>query len=199
MSSSLVDLSAFAGSLPDPVIVDTNVVVAGMLVPADQPNPAPARRSARFLSGLVADNRRAILTPTAYSELLHVSIRLRYQRELRLNREAITARHGNRIGSWTELFKLDPTIAQQHAADLDQLRRRLVAGNIVMAGMDDLGTIPSGLPYDEELIRLIGRYGLDTNDASILLEASRLGVYDIVTMDEDLRRARIDFNVYTWL
>jgi len=50
-----------------------------------------------------------------------------------------------------------------------------------------------------ELIRLVGRYGLDTNDALILMEASRLGISAIVTMDRDMRRALPDFDIYTWV
>jgi predicted nucleic acid-binding protein len=199
MGGSLVDLSARAAPLPDPVVVDTSVVVAAMLALDKQQNPIHIVRAAELFSELLTGDHHAIFPPTAYSELLHVSIRIRNQQELKLNRHAILARYGTRISSWTELFKRDPTIAQQHAAELDQLRRRLVASNIVIAGTDDLGPISSGLPHDVELVRLIGRYGLDTNDAAILMEANRLGIYDIVTMDEDLRRARMDFNVYTWL
>ncbi|MGH2562555.1 MAG: hypothetical protein ACRDJH_26140 [Thermomicrobiales bacterium] len=199
MSGSLIDLASPNIPVPNPVIIDTNVVVAGMLAPEAQPDPAQALRANMFFSDLVARNRRAILTPTAYSELLHVSIRMRYQQELRLNRHAILVRYGTRISSWTELFKHDPTIAQQHAADLNQLRRRLVATNMVVAGTNDLGPIRSGFPYDVEFVRLIGRYGLDTSDAAILMEANCLGVYDIVTMDDDPRRAQLDFNIYTWM
>ncbi|MGH2533607.1 MAG: hypothetical protein ACRDJW_15015 [Thermomicrobiales bacterium] len=199
MRGSLVDLSQHARPLPDPTVVDTNVVVAAMLVPAVRTDPVHALRAAAFFSDLLASNRRAILTPTAYSELLHVSIRIRYQQELRLNRPAIHARYGARISRWTDLFKRDPTIAQQHAADLSQLRRRLIAANIVVADTNTFGPIRSGLPFDVELVRLIGHYGLDTSDAAMLIEADRLGVLDIVTMDEDPRRAHLDFNIYTWM
>ncbi len=45
---------------------------------------------------------------------------------------------------------------------------------------------------------MIGRYGLDTSDCLILMEAARLGVRSVVTMDRDLLRAQSDFDIYTW-
>ena len=59
--------------------------------------------------------------------------------------------------------------------------------------------LPAGVSYDRELIHLVGRYGLDTSDAAILLEARRAGVIDLVTLDLDWRRAHVDFDVHTWL
>lgn len=50
-----------------------------------------------------------------------------------------------------------------------------------------------------ELVHLVGKYGLDSNDAVILMEAQRCGVADIVTVDRDLLRAPADFTIYTWL
>jgi hypothetical protein len=82
---------------------------------------------------------------------------------------------------------------------LEQLRQRLASHNVVIAGPDRLGPIPSGLAYDQELVRLVGRYGLDTSGAAILLEAQRLGISALVTLDPDMQRAQADFDVYTWL
>lgn len=41
-------------------------------------------------------------------------------------------------------------------------------------------------------------YGVDSHDALILMETRRMGINDIVTMDADMRRASLDFNLYTW-
>ena len=49
------------------------------------------------------------------------------------------------------------------------------------------------------LSRIRSSYGIDTNEALILMEASRLGVRSIVTMDGELLRARADFDILTWL
>lgn len=75
----------------------------------------------------------------------------------------------------------------------------MIANGLLFAAPEDLGPIPSGRSYDEELIDLVGAYGLDSNDASILLEARQLGLADIITLDADMQRARRDFDIYTWL
>ena len=45
---------------------------------------------------------------------------------------------------------------------------------------------------------MIGRYGVDTNDAVIRLEARRAGISAVATLDPDMRRAAADFDIYTW-
>ena len=64
---------------------------------------------------------------------------------------------------------------------------------------DDLASLPGGTLWETELLRLVGRYHLDTADAAILLDAQRAGITSIATLDADLRRAQLDFDVYTWL
>ena len=64
---------------------------------------------------------------------------------------------------------------------------------------DELGPSSSGQAFDEELVHFVGTFGLDANDAAILLEAERHGLTDIVTLDADLQRAQRDFTIYTWL
>jgi predicted nucleic acid-binding protein len=157
-----------------------------------------AAQAADFFDSLIDADQSVVFPPTAYSELLHTSIRRRYQQELQVNRAAITARYGTRITSWSELYKRDVSVLLEHAAILEQMRLWLANNNVVLAAPWELGPITSGRPYDEELVRLIGRYGLDTNDALILMEASRLGISAIVTMDRDMHRALPDFDVYTW-
>lgn len=82
--------------------------------------------------------------------------------------------------------------------DLLHLRQTLSTNGLLFIAPDDLGPISSGRAYDEELIHLVGTYGLDSNDASILMEAQRYGVTDIITLDADLQRAQADFTIYTW-
>ena len=96
------------------------------------------------------------------------------------------------------MYKRDDSILHDHAPSLERMRLRLANYNVVVVAPEDLGPIPSGRLFDEERVRLIGRYGLDTNDALILMEASRLGISAIVTLDRDMRRALPDFDVYTW-
>lgn len=96
------------------------------------------------------------------------------------------------------LYKLDPTIIRYHVMELERLRINLAAIDIVVASPDDLEPIPASQSFDRELIRMIGRYGLDTSDCLILMEAARLAVRSIVTMGRDLLRAREDIDLYTW-
>lgn len=71
--------------------------------------------------------------------------------------------------------------------------------NLVLLQPADLGDIPSGRTLDDELVRTMERYELDSNDAAILLEAQRAGITAVASSDPDFRRAQIDFDVYTWL
>lgn len=79
------------------------------------------------------------------------------------------------------------------------MRQRLLAANIAFADPSDLDPISSGQRYDRELLDLVVRYGLDTSDATILMEAMRIGVQSIVSFDRDMQRALTDFDIYTWL
>lgn len=198
MPGRSVDLSQPDTQLPELIAVDTNVLVARTLAVDHQAQTTSATHAGRFFDDLIAAERSVVCTPTAFSELLHTSIRQRYQRELQTNRQELTARFGARITSWSELYKRDDSILHDHALSLERMRLRLANYNVVVVAPEDLGPIPSGRLFDEELLRLIGRYGLDTNDALILMEASRLGISAIVTLDRDMRRALPDFDVYTW-
>lgn len=59
-------------------------------------------------------------------------------------------------------------------------------------------TQPPGRHYAEELIDRMTDYGLDSSDTLMLMEARRLGIDGIVSMDTDMQRALADFDVYTW-
>lgn len=185
--------------MPGSVVLDTSVVVARMLNPLHSPASIRQAQQARsLLHRLRTRGAIAFLTPTGFAELLHVSVRNRYQLELRSRRADIAARFGSSISSWTALYKLDPTIIQSHAQELEHIRANLAVANIALATPADLQQMPSDQSYDREFIRMIGRYALDTSDCLILMEAARLGVRSIVTMDRDLLRAHEDFDIYTW-
>lgn len=94
---------------------------------------------------------------------------------------------------------MDATILQDFLPELEELRLLLSANGLLFIAPDQLGFIVTGRSYDEELVHLVGTYGLDSNDALILMEAQRYGVTDIVSLDADMQRAQADFNVYTWL
>ena len=203
MPGRVVDLATGWTSLPDPIVVDTNLIVEYVVVPLVTPaTPAAttisARRADDFFRWLVAGGGAWIVTPTIFAETIHAAIRLESEQErLRLGPGARLA-NGQPIANWLSLYKADPTILQGFLPDLIQLRRLLAANGLLLLSPDDLGPIAPGRSYDEELVHLVTAYGLDANDA-LILEARRFGLTDGVTLDADLRRAQSDFAIHTWL
>jgi len=198
MSGSVVDLTQSRVQIPDPVVVDTNVLVEWIHTAQPQPS-LRALRARSFLQRLVTANQSAILTPTGYSEFLHFVILARYKSVFRQQgKVALTARYGVSISDERRLLKQEPSILQQYAVELNLLVGSLTDANVAIAEPDEFGPIPSGRSHQQELLHLVTHYGLDTNDALILMEASRLGVRSIVIINGDLLRARADFDIYTW-
>lgn len=79
------------------------------------------------------------------------------------------------------------------------LRERLLAEDVVILDPSNLTSPVAESHYALALPETVARYGLDSSDATILIEAARLGILSIVSFDRDMRRAAIDFDVYTWL
>lgn len=204
MGGRVIDLNVPGVSLPARMVVDANLVAEYLVAPvappdATAPRSINARRADRFFTALAAGNGLGIGTPTVFAEFVHVAVKTHYnQQRLRLGSSA-TAVYGRRVASWLDLYKLDPTILRAFRPELEQLQQLLTASGLLFLGPEDLGPIASGRSHDEELVRFVGTYGLDSNDAAILLEARRSGVTDIVTLDADLRRAEADFTIHTWL
>lgn len=63
----------------------------------------------------------------------------------------------------------------------------------------DLAPLVYGRRLEHALLDFVVRFQQDTSDAAILLEMQRAGLDSIVSEDPDLRRAALDFDVYTWL
>jgi len=74
----------------------------------------------------------------------------------------------------------------------------MLGNRIFVLQPEERGPIPSGRALDDELVQTMARYRLDSNDAAILGEVRRAGIEAIAPADRDLRRARLDFDVYTW-
>jgi hypothetical protein len=108
-------------------------------------------------------------------------------------------RYGVPVRTWTDLYKVDPSILRSARTAFDDLRRLLVANDLLFVAPDELAPIGSGRRFDEEYMSLVLNYGLDSSDALILMETQRLGISSIVTFDQDLLRAQADFTIYTWL
>lgn len=184
--------------LPGRLVVDANVVVGWAGRAFQQSRSGQDEQAEEFVKSLEARTIDAIIPPMAFAEIVHTMIRFRYEHELRTKREELAKRFGMRITSWTLLYKLDQSILRHFLLELERLRVRKAAAGLIIASPNDLTPLPADQPFEKELVRMIGRYGLDTSDCLILMEAARLGVRSVVTMDRDLLRAQSDFDIYTW-
>ena len=199
MPGSVVDLSQPGSSVPSIVIVDTNVIVEYLLATFLNPAATPAAHVTQFFTDLAAGNDIGIVTPTVFTEFVHVLVRTRYRHEYgRMTALDRNTKYARSVRGWADLYKQDPAILHAFLPDLERFRRLLIANRLLLVSPDKLGPIASGRSHDEELVHLIGDYGLDSSDAALLLEAHRLGVTDIVSLDADMQRAQAGFTVYTW-
>lgn len=198
----VVDLSISGNQIPNQIIVDTNLLVEWMIVPflgaLPQHSVANAQRTAQFFKDLTTNNGIGLVTPTVFNEFVHIAIQFKYSHEWLQRQSPAPARTNRQFIPWKALYKQDPTILQGFSSDLEMMRTLLTAGGLVFLSPDQYGPIPSGRSHDEELVHLTGRFGLDSNDASILLEALRYGYTDLITLDADMQRAQSDFTIYTW-
>lgn len=198
MPGSVVDLSQSGARFPSVVIVDTNVLVEYLLTSFLNPAAIPAAHVIQFFNDLLAINGLAIVPPTAFTEFVHVLVRARYQHAYgQMTLVERNTRYASPVKGWRDLYKHDESILQAFLPDLDQFRQLLIASGLLLVSPGDLGPISSGRRRDAELVYLIGAYGLDSNDAAILLEAQRIGITDLVSLDVDMQRAQRDFTIYT--
>lgn len=199
MTGSVVNLAGSGIIVPDPIVVDTNVIAEYLLASYFVPSQLTQWAQQSFLY-LTANQSTGIVTPTAFTELIHVAIRVKYRQEVgHMSPHDRSTRYRFPIRSWQDLYKQDKTILQSFQSDLQNLRALCVANGLLFIGPEDFGPVPSGRSHDDEVVRFVGTYGLDSNDAAILLEAQRCGVTDIVSFDADLRQANSDFTIYTWI
>lgn len=192
MVGRVFDLSLPATPLPPRIIVDTNVLYERMRASRSTPASIPTLREAQVAALLTQIRRErslALVPPTVVNELVHTEIRLH-----------LTAVGQSRRPpqSWRQVYKLDPTVLGTLRADLIIMRQLMVSSGLRFVSPDDLAPIGFGISYEQRLIETCCRYGLDTGDAGILVDAQRLGVDAIMTMDADLQRALPEFDIYTW-
>jgi predicted nucleic acid-binding protein len=204
MRGSVVDLSVPGSAFPSPIVVDANLIVEYLVTPLAPISPASpfranTQRATQFFRTLRATSSIGLVTPIAFTEVVHAAVKARYNQERLRLRAGARGTSGRPIRDWLALYKHDATILQDFLPDLEQFRRLLTASGLLFLAPEDLAPIVSGRSFDEELVQLVGTYGLDSSDALLLMEAQRCGVTDVVTLDADLRRARRDFTIYTWL
>jgi len=140
------------------------------------------------------------VTPTALNEVFHFVLKTGYRSALPQHRADLSAHYPKvRRHDWFHLFKARSDLVATFVEDLNRVRRLMLGNRILVLQPEDLGPIPSGRTLGDELVRMMARYHLDSNDAAILLEARRAGVLALATADRDLHRASLDFDVYAWL
>jgi predicted nucleic acid-binding protein len=146
--------------------------------------------------------QRAIgyLPPVVAYEVFHVAIRdaLRHALPNHLS-DLAKALPMRRRFDWNDLYKVKPELLDDLLPQLEQPRLLIEAEQVQFLQPDDVAPLPDGTLWETELLHLVGRYHLDTADAAILLDAQRAGITSIAKLDADLRRAQLDFDVYTWL
>jgi len=187
---NVIDLSIPGARIPDPIIVDANLIVEFLVAPLIEGRALPrtaknARRADQFFSELHARNGTGLVTPTVFNEVIHVAIKFTYKQVWFEVRTGILDEYRRPIRDLTDFYKVDASILRNFEGDLTRLRLRLVANGLLLVAPEGLGAIASGRTYDDELVHLICPYGLASNDALMLLEARRLGVYDVVSLDAD--------------
>lgn len=147
------------------------------------------------MSALRVRSASVFIAPASFTELAHLILRRRFIRDLSKYPNPATAKP---FPSWTRLYKEQPALVRRYAADIERLRLALNTAGIAILQSSDLDPIASGRRFEQEIIRYIRRYRLDSGDAAILLEASWAGIDAVVSEDPDWRRASRDFDVYTW-
>ena len=196
MAGKILDLADPNVTLPEQIAIDTNVLTTRLIRPriVSSDHLARLRRVRRFFALLRNQDSLGFVPQTVFQELLHAAIRSKYVGDL--------AAHGHVIGgkkSWELLFKALPSLLYNYEPTLRRLIASLPILGTAVLQPDDLASLTSGQSFEDELIDIVLRYQLDSNDAAILLEMRRAGLDAIVTEDPDFRRAATDFDIYTWL
>lgn len=186
------------GPLPDLILLDTSIVVTGF-VAMGRSGAESAMRRARvtsLLAAIAAQRGLAVIAAATVTELVHLILRLRYAADLPTYPDPSTRRP---LTSWTQVYKRHPGLVRTYSADIEALLLALATADILILQPADLGPLASGRRIEEELIRLVRRYRLDSADGAILIEARRAGIASVASEDPDWRRAARDFDVYTWI
>ena len=69
MPGSIVDLSLPGSSVPDPIVVDTNII-AEYLLASFFVSTVFALRASQFFNDLIANNGTGVVTPKAFTEFV---------------------------------------------------------------------------------------------------------------------------------
>lgn len=204
MAGSLHDLATPGLTLPSPLVLDSSIVIHWMTALGWSAASIPATPvqigAAQLVAQIVRSRGTGLITPTALNEVFHFVLKIGFRAALPDHQTDLAVRYPRvRRHEWYHLFKARSDLIAPIVADLDRARRLMLGNRLVVLQPDELGPIPSGRTLDDELIRTMARYELDSNDAAILIDARRAGIPAIASSDADFRRAQLDFDVYTWL
>ena len=97
-----------------------------------------------------------------------------------------------------EAYKRFPEFLKTIEPQLQHLKILLIVNGLRFIPPSELSSLPNTNNYDDHLIATCCRYGIDTGDAQILIEAQQLGIDSIISMDFDMQRAKADFDIYAW-
>jgi predicted nucleic acid-binding protein len=203
MAGNIHDLSAGA-SLPPDFVLDTNILFEVL-----RPSQSVQNNRALSVFHTLQSNSTMVgfVSPISVQELFHVHLRNSLKATLKQNWSQFQpgiSREFPHITSvtqanWTHLLKAYPAQVRGLSGDFAKIVKSLRALNLYIIQPQELSWTSSSPPYEDELRDYMTRFGCDSADAAILLDASQIGVRHIVTLDRDFRNAKSHFEVYTWL
>lgn len=202
MSGRVIDLALGGVDLPHAIVVDSSLVYEYVIASYPDQPPLNAIRAAEFFRLLKTSGSTAIVTPMIVKEVFHLLLRARCTALVPAYRPLLSQQfpwRKPRSFNWRDVYKFDDRLVQQLVPDLRTLKSLLMLNGVAILPFQEIDPSAFGQRWEETLIDGVARYGLDTYDAMVLLEARQAGIFSIATLDVDFQRAQIDFDVYTWL
>lgn len=200
MAGRLIDLADPSIPLPNRLVFDTSVIIDWLLSVANETTMPLQRQQAYLLVNRM--HRRGgigLITSTSLTEIFHSLVKSEFRALLPRYRADILSRYPQaRRPTWSQLYKVHPEFVGQFLPRLAAVQQLIVDNDLLFLQPQELAPLPQNRSLEEELLRIMTRYGLDSSDAAIVLEAQRTGVANLVTSDHDLWRASLDMDVYTW-
>ncbi len=188
MPARLLNLSDPNLPLPEFLILDASIVLELAPNPNEQPHPnhvAAVTFLHRLQGEALAERVIAVLPLLAFEECY-----------FKICQRILRALSGNQF--WHIYYKQNPDSFQQILPHLLQFFNTLRAFPIHISEPEDIATpaLANATPLAQRMGELISSFQILPKDATILSEAERWQIRDVVTLDSDWSRAD-GFNVYT--
>jgi predicted nucleic acid-binding protein len=202
MAGRLIDLADPSIPLPNRLVFDASVIIDWLLAIANETTMqlSPQLQQAHALvDRMHRQGGIGFVTSTSLTEIHHFLVKPEFRALLPRYRADILARYPQaRRPDWSQLYKVHPELVRQFLPRLDEIRRLIIANDLLILQPQELAPIRSDRSLEESLLQTMARYALDSSDAAIVMEARRAGLTNLVTSDRDLWRASSDMDVYTW-